>query len=169
MLGQATGDSSFQEEREQNFESCQSSSDHFKAGLIGLTSGIFGGMTSILTQPYKGVVEEGVGVRTSHYAHSVVNLSLHSRPSLLQGFILGLGKGVVGTIAKPVAGVMDFASGTTAAIREQTSRVSRALPRITRLRRCCVGPTGALSCYSLELARGQEYLLRLNDGNPTEK
>ena len=62
MLGQATGDSSFQEEREQNFESCQSSSDHFKAGLIGLTSGIFGGMTSILTQPYKGAMEEGVGV-----------------------------------------------------------------------------------------------------------
>lgn len=62
VLGTATGDSSFQEEREQNLESCQSSGDHFKAGLINLTSGIFGGMTSILTQPYKGAVEEGVGV-----------------------------------------------------------------------------------------------------------
>uniref|UniRef100_A0A1X7VPU8 Uncharacterized protein n=1 Tax=Amphimedon queenslandica TaxID=400682 RepID=A0A1X7VPU8_AMPQE len=83
VLGTATGDSSFQEEREQNLESCQTSGDHFKAGLINLTSGIFGGMTSILTQPYKGAVEEGVG-----------------------GFIWGIGKGVVGTVAKPVAGLL---------------------------------------------------------------
>ena len=43
-------------------ETCQTSGDHFKAGLINLTSGIFGGMTSMITQPYKGAVEEGVGV-----------------------------------------------------------------------------------------------------------
>ena len=110
------------------------------------------------------------GYRWLYFARSVVCFPLRATSSTtLQGFIVGLGKGVVGTIAKPVAGVMDFASGTTAAIREQTSRVSRSMPHITRLRRCCVGPTGALSCYSLELARGQEYLLRLNDGNPTEK
>lgn len=38
-----------------------------------------------------------------------------------------------------------------------------------RLRRCCVGASGALSCYSELLARGQEYLLRLNDGDVNEK
>ena len=64
MLGQATLDSSFQEEREQILESCQTSSDHFKAGLIGLSSGVFGGFTSIFTQPYRGAQEYGVGVST---------------------------------------------------------------------------------------------------------
>ena len=32
-----------------------------------------------------------------------------------------------------------------------------------------MGPTGALTCYSISLARGQEYLLRLNDGDVKEK
>lgn len=63
MLGQATFDSSFQEEREQILEGCQSSGDHFRAGLIGLTSGVFGGVTSLITQPYKGAQEYGIGVR----------------------------------------------------------------------------------------------------------
>lgn len=81
----------------------------------------------------------------------------------------GIGKGVVGTVAKPVAGILDFAAGTSAAIRETTSRVSRHIPKPMRLRRCCVGASGALSCYSEQLARGQEYLLRLNDGDVNEK
>ena len=62
VFGQATFDSSFQEEREQLLESAQSSSEHFQAGLIGLTSGVFGGVTSLITQPYKGALEYGVGV-----------------------------------------------------------------------------------------------------------
>lgn len=62
MFGQVTLDSSYQEEREQILESCQSSSDHFKAGLMGLSSGVFGGVTSIMSQPYKGAQEYGLGV-----------------------------------------------------------------------------------------------------------
>ena len=37
------------------------------------------------------------------------------------------------------------------------------------MRRRCVGATGALNCYTLQLARGQEYLMRLNDGDNCEK
>lgn len=66
VFGQATLDSSYQEEREQIRESAQSSTDHFKAGLMGLSSGVFGGMTSILTQPYKGAQEYGFGVNKLH-------------------------------------------------------------------------------------------------------
>ncbi len=62
MFGQVTLDSSYQEEREQIRESAQSSTDHIKAGLMGLSSGVFGGVTSILTQPYKGAKEQGIGV-----------------------------------------------------------------------------------------------------------
>ena len=62
VLGQATLDSSFQEERAQLLENCHTSGDHFKAGLMSLTSGVFGGVTSIFTQPYKEVKEYGIGV-----------------------------------------------------------------------------------------------------------
>ena len=75
----------------------------------------------------------------------------------------------MGTVAKPVAGLLDFASGTTAALRESMSRMNRHIPDPVRLRRCCVGATGALNCYTLQLARGQEYLMRLNDGDNCEK
>ena len=82
VIGRATGDSSFLEEREQNFESCQTSGDHFKAGLINFTSGIFGGMTSMITQPYKGAVEEGFGVSLSLSPSLPLSLSLSTSPSL---------------------------------------------------------------------------------------
>ena len=75
MLGQATFDSSFQEEREQMLESCQTSGDHLKAGLMGLSSGVFGGMTSLFTQPYKGAQEHGIGVR----ATGLNNVFLHMK------------------------------------------------------------------------------------------
>ena len=65
LLGQATFDASYQEEREQVNESCQSSSDHLRAGLIGLSSGVFGGLTSMFTQPVQGAKEDGLGV--SHH------------------------------------------------------------------------------------------------------
>ncbi len=76
---------------------------------------------------------------------------------------------MIGTVAKPVAGLFDFASGTTAALRETTSRVSRYTPTPVRHTRCCVGASGALTPYSVSQARGQEYLMRLTDGEVSEK
>jgi len=66
VIGHVSLDSNYQEEREQIRESAQSSSDHFKAGLMGLSSGVFGGVTSILTQPYRGAQEYGIGVSSIH-------------------------------------------------------------------------------------------------------
>ena len=34
-----------------------------------------------------------------------------------KGFFTGIGKGIVGTVAKPAAGVLDLASGAAAAVR----------------------------------------------------
>ena len=62
MLGKATFDSSFQEEREQIVESAQTGGGYFKAGLMGFTGGVFSGITSMITQPYKGAQESGIGV-----------------------------------------------------------------------------------------------------------
>ena len=95
--------------------------------------------------------------------------SLTPSPPPPQGFLAGVGKGILGTVAKPVAGLFDLASGTTAALRETTSRVSKLHPPPVRHRRCCIGSSGTLTCYSLVQARGLEYLLRLNDGAQNEK
>ncbi len=88
---------------------------------------------------------------------------------VLQGLFSGLAKGVVGTVAKPVAGLFDLASETSAAIRESTSRVSRQQPPPIRHTRCCLGANGALTAFSAAQARGQEYLLRITDGKLSEK
>lgn len=63
MLGKVALDSSFQEEREQIVESAQSGGGYLMAGLMGFTGGVFSGITSIVTQPYKGAQESGIGVR----------------------------------------------------------------------------------------------------------
>ena len=63
VLGKATFDSSFQEEREQIVESAQSGGGYIMAGLMGFTGGVFSGLTSMVTQPYKGAQEAGIGVR----------------------------------------------------------------------------------------------------------
>lgn len=39
-----------------------------------------------------------------------------------QGFFAGLGRGVVGTITKPVVGVLDLATETASAVRETSRR-----------------------------------------------
>ena len=38
----------------------------------------------------------------------------------MTGAVTGLAKGLIGTIAKPAAGLLDFASGTTLAITQST-------------------------------------------------
>lgn len=92
-----------------------------------------------------------------------------SLPSLTQGLFTGIGKGVMGTFTKPVVGVLDFASSTTAAIRETTSRVSRVRPNPIRLKRNCVGPSGALTPYQPNMARAQTYLRLLTDEKMDER
>lgn len=62
-------------------------------------SGIIGGMTSIITSTVEGMKTEG-GV---------------------SGFFSGLGKGLVGTVTKPVAGALDFASETAQTVRDMAS------------------------------------------------
>lgn len=54
-----------------------------------LTQGVFDGVTGVVTQPISGARNDGVG-----------------------GFFKGLGKGAVGLVARPTAGLVDFASGS---------------------------------------------------------
>lgn len=68
-----------------------------------LCVGIIGGLTSVITSTVEGVKTEG-GV---------------------SGFFSGLGKGLVGTVTKPVAGALDFASETAQTVRDMASLSNR--------------------------------------------
>ncbi|XP_010789325.1 vacuolar protein sorting-associated protein 13D-like [Notothenia coriiceps] len=94
-----TMDNRHQSEREYIRYHGATSGEHLVAGIHGLAHGIIGGMTSIITSTVEGVKTEG-GV---------------------SGFFSGLGKGLVGTVTKPVAGALDFASETAQTVRDMAS------------------------------------------------
>ncbi|CAG9783496.1 unnamed protein product [Diatraea saccharalis] len=72
---------------------------HLAAGIRGLGLGILGGMTSLVKHSYEGAASEG-----------------------LPGFLAGVGKGLVGTVTKPVIGVLDLAAETASAVRDTSRR-----------------------------------------------
>ncbi|XP_010011719.1 PREDICTED: vacuolar protein sorting-associated protein 13D-like, partial [Nestor notabilis] len=137
-----TMDNRHQTEREYIRYHAATSGEHLVAGIHGLAHGIIGGLTSVITSTVEGVKTEG-GV---------------------SGFISGLGKGLVGTVTKPVAGALDFASETAQAVRD-TATLSGPRTRAERVRkpRCCRGPQGLLPRYSESQAEGQEQLFKLTD------
>ncbi|XP_054435700.1 intermembrane lipid transfer protein VPS13D isoform X2 [Pteronotus mesoamericanus] len=137
-----TMDNRHQSEREYIRYHAATSGEHLVAGIHGLAHGIIGGLTSVITSTVEGVKTEG-GV---------------------SGFISGLGKGLVGTVTKPVAGALDFASETAQAVRD-TATLSGPRTQAHRVRkpRCCTGPQGLLPRYSESQAEGQEQLFKLTD------
>ncbi|NXG45301.1 VP13D protein, partial [Psilopogon haemacephalus] len=137
-----TMDNRHQTEREYIRYHAATSGEHLVAGIHGLAHGIIGGLTSVITSTVEGVKTEG-GV---------------------SGFISGLGKGLVGTVTKPVAGALDFASEAAQAVRD-TATLSGPRTQAERVRkpRCCRGPQGLLPCYSESQAEGQEQLFKLTD------
>ncbi|KAM9751025.1 intermembrane lipid transfer protein VPS13D isoform 4-T4 [Menidia menidia] len=142
-----TMDNRHQSEREYIRYHGATSGEHLVAGIHGLAHGIIGGMTSIITSTVEGVKTEG-GV---------------------SGFFSGLGKGLVGTVTKPVAGALDFASETAQTVRDMASLSNHRLG-VQRVRkpRCCKGPQGLLPRYSSTQADGQEQLFRLTDNIHSE-
>lgn len=78
-------------------------------------------------------------------------------------------KGVVGTVTRPVTGVLDFASETASAVRDTSRSSSRKQPNKVRKSRCSYGPGGLLPSFSEHHAKGQEFLLKMNKNNYSEK
>ncbi|KAM6982880.1 intermembrane lipid transfer protein VPS13D isoform 1-T1 [Tautogolabrus adspersus] len=142
-----TMDNRHQSEREYIRYHGATSGEHLVAGIHGLAHGIIGGMTSIITSTVEGVKTEG-GV---------------------SGFFSGLGKGLVGTVTKPVAGALDFASETAQTVRDMASLSNHRLS-VQRVRkpRCCKGPQGLLPRYLSTQADGQEQLFHLTDNIHSE-
>ncbi|XP_058265238.1 intermembrane lipid transfer protein VPS13D isoform X3 [Hemibagrus wyckioides] len=142
-----TMDHRHQSEREYIRYHGATSGEHLVAGIHGLAHGIIGGLTSVITSTVEGVKTEG-GV---------------------SGFFSGLGKGLVGTVTKPVAGALDFASETAQTVRDMASLSNHRLS-VQRVRkpRCCKGPQGLLPRFSSTQADGQEQLFHLTDNIHSE-
>lgn len=142
-----TMDNRHQSEREYIRYHGATSGEHLVAGIHGLAHGIIGGLTSVITSTVEGVKTEG-GV---------------------SGFFSGLGKGLVGTVTKPVAGALDFASETAQTVRDMASLSNHRLG-VQRVRkpRCCKGPQGLLPRFSSTQADGQEQLFHLTDSIHSE-
>ncbi len=121
------------------------SKEHLVAGIKGLGFGMLGGLTSVVTETYEGVAQDG-----------------------LSGFFTGLGWGLVGTISKPAIGVLDLATGTATAIKEANRSSHRLLPRRQRPARLVVGPGGSMPVYSQRDGAGQELLYRMNGRDYSE-
>lgn len=85
------------------------------------------------------------------------------------GAVAGLGKGAVGTLSKPIVGVLDLANGIASAIRE-TSRIGEKIEK-SRIRetRCCSTSGALLTAYSRSDASGQKILYQVNNFDLNEK
>ncbi|XP_046938931.1 vacuolar protein sorting-associated protein 13D-like isoform X2 [Lynx rufus] len=109
-------DNRHQSEREYIRYHAATSGEHLVAGIHGLAHGIIGGLTSVITSTVEGVKTEG-GV---------------------SGFISGLGKGLVGTVTKPVAGALDFASETAQAVRDTATLSGPSFIAVENIDSYCV-------------------------------
>lgn len=79
-----------------------------------------------------------------------------------------MAKGLVGTVTKPVIGVLDFASEGASAFRDLCRDSNRLSPTRYRTPRCVVGPGGLLPPYSAKQSEGQEFLYSINERNYSE-
>lgn len=147
-LGKVVLDDHDNETRQRILElQSNTSGGHLAAGIKGFGFGLLGGVTSIVRHTYDGAHNDGV-----------------------PGFLSGLGKGLVGTVTKPIIGMLDLASETASAVRETSRDSQRQAPKRKRLPRCVTGaPGGLLPSYSSRQSKGQEYLYLINRKNFVEK
>lgn len=115
---------------------------NFQEGLArsgkGLVMGVVDGITGVFTKPIDGAREQGV-----------------------KGFFKGLGRGAVGLVARPTAGVVDFASGSLDAVK----RAADMSEEVTKRRPARYMPLDAgIRPYSRLHAEGYKMLSELEKG-----
>ncbi|KAK3890033.1 hypothetical protein Pcinc_005997 [Petrolisthes cinctipes] len=107
-------------------------------GGKGIVSGVFEGVTGVVTKPIEGARDDGFG-----------------------GFVVGMGKGVMGLVTRPASGVIDFASESFDAVvraTDSTEEVARRRP--ARF----IGRDGVVKPYVQHLAKGAKILRELEKG-----
>ncbi|KRZ04401.1 Vacuolar protein sorting-associated protein 13D [Trichinella zimbabwensis] len=120
-------------------ENPQTAADHLILGIKGLGIGIFGGMTSLVSNAVDGAVSSGV-----------------------EGLLTGIARGLVGTVAKPMQGILDLATGAAGAAKEATQK-DASLKCYFPSKRMLLPRAGyslsmALPKYDLQLATAQKAL-----------
>lgn len=120
--------------------------DHFVGGALGFAVGVVGGALSLMTQTYRGFSENG-----------------------MTGAFSGFGKGAVGTVSKPIVGVLDFTNGIASAIRETSKASYKMEAQRIRGPRCCATPGALLTPFSGSDADAQKILYKVNNFNLNEK
>ncbi|CAN6447305.1 unnamed protein product [Victoria cruziana] len=119
--------------------------DVIREGGGALAKGLFRGVTGILTKPLEGAKSAGV-----------------------EGFVQGVGKGIIGAAAQPVSGVLDLLSKTTeganavrmkitSAIASEEQLLRRRLPRV-------ISGDNVLRPYDEYKAQGQIILQLAESG-----
>ncbi|KAL5700718.1 hypothetical protein ACHQM5_026131 [Ranunculus cassubicifolius] len=107
-----------QSRQRQESKSVEDIGDVIREGGGALAKGFFRGVTGILTKPLEGAKSSGV-----------------------EGFVQGVGKGIIGAAAQPVSGVLDLLSKTTeganavrmkilSAITSEEQLLRKRLPRV---------------------------------------
>jgi hypothetical protein len=81
----------------------------FMYGLRDLSGGLYGGVTGILSQPFRGAKRDG-----------------------LVGLVRGIGVGVLGVVVKPAVGVVDLATRTTEGLRNMSDDNTARRVRVPR-------------------------------------
>nr|XP_034187905.1 vacuolar protein sorting-associated protein 13 isoform X3 [Osmia lignaria] len=104
----------------------------------GLVMGIYDGVTGVVMKPISGAKEEGV-----------------------EGFFKGFGKGVVGFVTRPTAGVIDFASGSFGAVKRATE-LHEEVKKVRPPR--FLQPDNLVRPYVREEAEGNKILSELEKG-----
>ncbi|KAF4519295.1 hypothetical protein B566_EDAN017925 [Ephemera danica] len=104
----------------------------------GLVTGVFSGVTGVITKPISGAQNEGVG-----------------------GFFKGIGAGVIGLVTQPTGGVIDFASNTLDTVK----RAADTADEIKPLRSPRYFPSGGLiTPYSHSESFGNRLLSMVDKG-----
>ncbi|XP_058021972.1 intermembrane lipid transfer protein VPS13A [Ahaetulla prasina] len=110
----------------------------FTRGGKGLVSGFVSGITGIVTKPIRGAQKEGAA-----------------------GFFKGVGKGLVGAVARPTGGIIDMASSTFQGIKRATNASEDVLslrpPRF-------FGDDGVIRPYRLRDGAGSQMLQNIENG-----
>ncbi|NXA51596.1 VP13A protein, partial [Nothocercus julius] len=107
-------------------------------GGKGLVSGFVSGITGIVTKPIRGAQREGAA-----------------------GFFKGVGKGLVGAVARPTGGIIDMASSTFQGIKKVADSsedvISLRPPRF-------FGEDGVIRPYRLRDGTGSQMLQKIENG-----
>ncbi|XP_023578759.1 vacuolar protein sorting-associated protein 13A [Octodon degus] len=113
----------------------------FREGITrggkGLVSGFVSGITGIVTKPIKGAQKEGAA-----------------------GFFKGVGKGLVGAVARPTGGIIDMASSTFQGIKRATETYEVESLRPPRF----FNEDGVIRPYRLRDGTGNQMLQVMENG-----